>query len=80
MELRRSARPADWRLRAIEATPHSIPDDLATALATAEADWQTLPCHERAQMLHLITEAADTDVREGRITAAVAAARARSPK
>ncbi|MET8623773.1 hypothetical protein ABZW30_08450 [Kitasatospora sp. NPDC004669] len=63
-----------------EAAQHSVPDDLATALTESGADWAVLPDHERAQMLHLITESADPQVRADRITAAVAAARTRSPK
>ncbi|MFJ8475729.1 hypothetical protein [Kitasatospora sp. NPDC094011] len=61
-----------------EAAQHSVPDDLSTALRDAGANWHTLPAHERAQMLHLITESADPAIRAGRITAAVAAARTRS--
>ncbi|MEV7778496.1 hypothetical protein [Kitasatospora sp. NPDC088351] len=63
-----------------EAARHSVPDDLAAALARAGADWAVLPDHERAQMLHLITESADSQVRADRIAGAVVAARTRSPK
>ena len=59
--------------------PHRVPDDLSHALATAGARWQELPDHERAQMLHLITESATPAIRNQRIAAAVSAATHRSP-
>ncbi|MBF9071748.1 nucleotidyl cyclase domain-containing protein [Streptacidiphilus fuscans] len=62
-----------------EAAQHSVPDDLSAALAAAGADWAVLPEHERAQMLHLITESADPQVRADRMAAAVVAC-TRSPK
>lgn len=58
---------------------HSVPDDLAAALSTACLNWQVLPEHERAQMLHLVTESADSEIRAARIDAAVEAVRFRSP-
>ncbi|MFD8965788.1 hypothetical protein ACFV0C_12395 [Streptomyces sp. NPDC059568] len=51
----------------------TVPDDLAAALQRAGLDWDVLPSHEKAQMLHLITESAGSDIRRARVTAAVAA-------
>jgi GGDEF domain-containing protein len=61
-------------------TPHRMPDDLAAALTTAGLDWAVLPAHEQAQLLHLITESADTTVRTARINAACAAVTAHTPR
>ncbi|MEU0741169.1 GGDEF domain-containing protein [Streptomyces sp. NPDC006134] len=51
--------------------PRSMPEDLADALERAGLDWTTVPSHEQAQILHLVTEAGTPEVRAGRITAAV---------
>ncbi|MGH3273890.1 MAG: hypothetical protein ACRDNZ_06125 [Streptosporangiaceae bacterium] len=57
-----------------DASRHRVPGDLATALHVAGADWGALPAHEQSQMLHLIMESADLQVRVSRIAAAVRAA------
>ncbi|WP_406297383.1 hypothetical protein OG948_17010 [Embleya sp. NBC_00888] len=56
------------------------PLDLIARLAEAGLDWSILPLHEQAQMLHLIRESADADIRDARIAAAVQAVRARRPR
>ncbi|MBC9718451.1 GGDEF domain-containing protein [Streptomyces sp. TRM66268-LWL] len=53
-----------------------LPADLRAALDAAGLSWDTLPVHERAQMLHLIRESATADIRRARVTAAVSAASA----
>ncbi|MFI0818577.1 GGDEF domain-containing protein [Streptomyces sp. NPDC021098] len=63
-----------------EKSVRGVPDDLATTLERAGLDWSVLPAHEQAQMLHLITESATSDIRTARITAVIdaVATRARS--
>jgi GGDEF domain-containing protein len=51
-----------------------VPGDLTAALHEERADWDALPAHEQSQMLHLITESADPQVRALRIAAAARAA------
>ncbi|MEU6406249.1 hypothetical protein [Streptomyces sp. NPDC046985] len=55
-----------------------MPEDLAAALERAGLNWSAVPAHEQAQILHLITEAGTTEIRAGRVTAAVAAVAART--
>ncbi|KOU43567.1 hypothetical protein [Streptomyces sp. WM6378] len=57
--------------------PRSLPRDLADALERAGLDWTTVPEHEQAQILHLVTEAGAPEIRASRITAAVDAVAAR---
>ncbi|WP_432045998.1 hypothetical protein [Streptomyces asiaticus] len=63
-----------------EKSARGIPNDLAAALERTGLDWSALPAHERAQMLHLISESATADIRTARITAVIdaVATRARS--
>jgi len=56
-----------------------MPLDLAARLAEADLDWSALPPPEQAQMLLLIRESADADIRAARITAAVESVRTRRP-
>jgi len=56
-----------------------MPLDLAARLAEADLDWSVLPLPERTQMLHLIRESADADIRAARITAVVESVRTRGP-
>ncbi|WP_018546165.1 hypothetical protein [Streptomyces sp. LaPpAH-108] len=58
-------------------TPRSVPLDLAATLERAGLDWTAVPAHEQAQILQLITEAGTSEIRTGRITAAVDAIAAR---
>ncbi|WP_017239002.1 hypothetical protein [Streptomyces sp. SS] len=58
-------------------TPRSVPEDLAAALERTGLDWSSVPAHEQAQILHLITEAGTEEIRAGRVTAAVDAVAAR---
>ncbi|MEU1516252.1 GGDEF domain-containing protein [Streptomyces sp. NPDC005811] len=61
-----------------ERADRGVPDDLAAALDRADLDWAVLPGHEQAQMLHLITESATTDIRTARITATIDAVATRT--
>ncbi|MFI6350250.1 hypothetical protein [Streptomyces sp. NPDC050560] len=61
-----------------ERSPRNLPADVAAALERAGLDWSTLPAHEQAHMLHLITESATPDIRSARVTAAIDAVATRT--